>query len=176
MWWCSGAQKTVSRFHFGCTTTTTTTTTVLWPLYRTTCISQHPQLWTGRFCWSKVLCRHALADDSWHIQIREKILEFSSSPQWCYLHRLHTSCTISIPWQSGMRHTSKSQQACWLLSHPTLETCTISIPAAPSLYPLSFLPRELCYRDLRSRYFVCPSVCLSVHLSVCLSVTRMLCD
>ena len=34
---------------------TTTTTTILQPLYRTTCISQHLQLRTGRFCWSKVL-------------------------------------------------------------------------------------------------------------------------
>jgi len=31
------------------------TTTIFWPLYRTTCISQHPQLRTGGFCWSKIL-------------------------------------------------------------------------------------------------------------------------
>jgi len=30
-------------------------TTVLWPLYRTTCVSRHPQLRTGGFCWSRVL-------------------------------------------------------------------------------------------------------------------------
>ena len=36
-------------------TTTTTTTTVLWPLYRSTCVSWHLQLRTGEFCWCKVL-------------------------------------------------------------------------------------------------------------------------
>ena len=61
------------------TTTTTTTTTVLWPLNRPTCVSQHLQLRTGRFCWSKVLlhtCRY------WrqlsHL-VREKTLAFSST-------------------------------------------------------------------------------------------------
>jgi len=34
---------------------TLATTTILWPLYRTTCISQLSQLRTGRFCWSEVL-------------------------------------------------------------------------------------------------------------------------
>jgi len=34
---------------------TLATTTILWPLYRTTCISQHSQLRTGGFCWSEVL-------------------------------------------------------------------------------------------------------------------------
>jgi len=57
---------------------TTTTTAVLRPLYRTTCISRHPQLRTGGFCWSKVLLPHALADGSEHIRIRENTLEFSS--------------------------------------------------------------------------------------------------
>jgi len=28
---------------------------ILWPLYRKTCVSRHPQLRTGGFCWSKVL-------------------------------------------------------------------------------------------------------------------------
>jgi len=40
------------------TTTTTTTTTILQPcspLYRLTCVSWHPELITGGFCWSKVL-------------------------------------------------------------------------------------------------------------------------
>jgi len=32
-----------------------TTTIVLWPLYRTTCVSSHPQFITGGFCWSKIL-------------------------------------------------------------------------------------------------------------------------
>jgi len=32
-----------------------TRTTSLWPLYTLTCISQHLQLRTGGFCWSKVL-------------------------------------------------------------------------------------------------------------------------
>ena len=44
------------------TTTTTTTTTVLRPLYKTTCVSQHPQLKTGGSCLSKVLLPHAVAD------------------------------------------------------------------------------------------------------------------
>ena len=34
---------------------TTTTTTVLWPLYRSTCVSWHLQLRTGGFCQCKVL-------------------------------------------------------------------------------------------------------------------------
>jgi len=29
-------------------------TTVIWPLYKSTCNSRHPQLRTGGFCWSKV--------------------------------------------------------------------------------------------------------------------------
>ena len=32
-----------------------THTTVVRPLYRTTCVSRHPQLRTAGFCWSKVL-------------------------------------------------------------------------------------------------------------------------
>jgi len=30
-------------------------TTRLWPLYRSTCVSRHLQLRTGKFCWCKVL-------------------------------------------------------------------------------------------------------------------------
>ena len=30
-------------------------TAILWPLYRITCVSQHLQLRTGEFCWSKAL-------------------------------------------------------------------------------------------------------------------------
>jgi len=56
----------------------TTTIAILRPLYRTTCISWHPQLRTGGFCWSKVLLPHALDDGNKHIHIREKTLEFSS--------------------------------------------------------------------------------------------------
>ena len=33
----------------------TTTSTVIWPLYRSTCVSQHLQLRTGGFCWCRVL-------------------------------------------------------------------------------------------------------------------------
>ena len=29
-------------------------TTTLWPLYRTTCVSRHPQLKTAGFYWSEV--------------------------------------------------------------------------------------------------------------------------
>jgi len=39
----------------------TTTTAILWPLYRSICISWHLQLRTAGFCWCKV-CRYALAD------------------------------------------------------------------------------------------------------------------
>jgi len=38
--------------NFTITTTTTSNTTILWPLYRTACISRHRHLRTGRFCWS----------------------------------------------------------------------------------------------------------------------------
>jgi len=55
------------------------TTTMLWPLYRSTCVSGHLQLGTGGFCWCKVLLLHALADSNQHIRIREKTLEFSST-------------------------------------------------------------------------------------------------
>jgi len=52
-------------------------TTVLRPLYRTICISQHPQFIIGGFCWSKVL----LPACPWWRQlahpITEKTLEFS---------------------------------------------------------------------------------------------------
>jgi len=56
-----------------------TTTTILHTLYRTTCISQHLQLRTGGFCWSKVLLPACHCDGNYHIQIREKMLEFSST-------------------------------------------------------------------------------------------------
>jgi len=56
---------------------TTTTTTVLWPLYRSTCVSWHVQLRTGGFCWCKVLL--PLADGNQRIRIREKTLKFSST-------------------------------------------------------------------------------------------------
>jgi len=36
-----------------CATESWTTTIILRPLYRTTCVSQFPQLRTGRFCWCK---------------------------------------------------------------------------------------------------------------------------
>ena len=61
---------------------------ILWPLYRTTCISQHPQLRTGWFCWSKVLlpawrCWRQLAhsDEEWDARV---LLN-------------GVTCTVSIP-------------------------------------------------------------------------------
>jgi len=57
--------------------TTTDTTSASQPLYRTTAISQHPQLRTGDFAGAKFHCQHALADGNQHTGIREKMLEFS---------------------------------------------------------------------------------------------------
>ena len=76
-----------------------TTTTVLWPLYRSTCVSRHLPLRTGGFCWCKVL-PHALADVSQCIRIREKTLEFSSAVL-AYVHCLRTlyisSSSTTVP-------------------------------------------------------------------------------
>ena len=58
--------------------TTTTTTTVLWPLYRSTCVSRHLQFRSAEFCWCKFYCLHVLAHGNQHIRIREKTLEFST--------------------------------------------------------------------------------------------------
>ena len=54
-------------------------TAIVRPLYRTTCVSWHPRLTTGGFCWNKGLM---LACPCWWqllIQIREKTLQFSST-------------------------------------------------------------------------------------------------
>jgi len=56
-----------------------TTTTILWPLYRSTCVSRHLLLRTGGFFGAKFSCLHALADSNQSIRIREKMLEFSST-------------------------------------------------------------------------------------------------
>jgi len=53
---------TVTHYWLIYNTTTTTTATILQPLYRTTCVSRHPQLRTGGFCWSKALL---LASPCW---------------------------------------------------------------------------------------------------------------
>jgi len=42
-------------------------------------MSQHLQLRTGDFVGAKLYCPHALADGNQRIQIREKMLEFSST-------------------------------------------------------------------------------------------------
>jgi len=42
--------------------TTTTGTTVLQPLYRTACVTQHPQLRTEDLVEAKFYCLHAIAD------------------------------------------------------------------------------------------------------------------
>jgi len=52
---------------------------VLWPLYRSTCVSQHLQLRSGRFVGTKFYCPHALADGNQSMWIREKTLEVSST-------------------------------------------------------------------------------------------------
>ena len=42
---------------------------VLWPLYRSTCVSQHLQLRTGGFCWCRVLLpKQNLAVLNWRCQ------------------------------------------------------------------------------------------------------------
>jgi len=46
-------------------------------IIQTTCISRHPELSTGWFCWSKVW--HGLPDNNQCIQITEKMLGFSST-------------------------------------------------------------------------------------------------
>jgi len=48
-------------------------------VYRSACVSRHLQLRTGGFFVAKFYCPHALADSIQHIQIREKMLEFSST-------------------------------------------------------------------------------------------------
>ena len=56
-----------------------TTTTTLWPLYRSVCVSRHLQLWTGGFCWCKVLlppypcCQHPAHS------VGEKTMKFCSA-------------------------------------------------------------------------------------------------
>jgi len=43
-------------------TRTNKQTNILWPLYRSTYVSQRSQLTAGKFCWSKVLLPHATAN------------------------------------------------------------------------------------------------------------------
>ena len=52
--------------------------TILQPLYRLTCIGWHLQLRSGGFVGAEFYCLHAPADDNQRIQIREKMLEFST--------------------------------------------------------------------------------------------------
>ena len=60
-------------------TKTKKTTAVLRPLYRSTCISWHLQLRTGKILLVQFYCPHALADGNQCIWIREKTLEFSAT-------------------------------------------------------------------------------------------------
>ena len=55
---------------------TTTTATVLRSLYRSICVSWHPQLKIGG---AKFYCPHALAGGDQLIRIGEETLEFSST-------------------------------------------------------------------------------------------------
>jgi len=89
----------------------TTTTTVLWPSYRSTCVSRmHLQLRTEEdFVGAKFYCLHSLADGNQRIRIREKTLELSSTVQ-CYLHCLHATnylpLTINCPQNvTEIKHT-----------------------------------------------------------------------
>jgi len=52
-----------------------------WPLYRSTCVSQHHELRTG----AKYYSLHALADAIRAIGLGRI---WYSSPQWCYLYCL----------------------------------------------------------------------------------------
>ena len=64
-------------FTFTFTTILLSTATILRQLYRTTCVSRHPQSRTGGFCWSKVLlpaCPYIRITENW-----QKMLEFSST-------------------------------------------------------------------------------------------------
>jgi len=88
------------------TTVHTTTGNTLLSSYRTTCASQHPQLRTGRFCWSKVL--------------------LPTCPCWWHLMQLHygedarvlngVTCTISVPSLSGADRLTKMVQGAMLLT------------------------------------------------------------
>jgi len=74
------------------THTQTTVLTVLWPLYRSTGVSQHPKLRSGGFCWSKVLlpawlCWQQLA----HSDYGKDAWVLNGAP-----------CTISIPYLLGV--------------------------------------------------------------------------
>ena len=59
-----------------------TTTTVLWPVYRSTCVSWHLKLRTGGFCSCKVFlptCRCWWQPVQASLLVREETLEFSST-------------------------------------------------------------------------------------------------
>ena len=59
-----------------------TATTVLWPVYRSTCVSWHLQLRTGGFCSCKVFlptCRCWWQPVQASLLVREETLEFSST-------------------------------------------------------------------------------------------------
>ena len=68
----------------------------LWPLYRTTCISRHPRLTSGGFCWSKgqegklsglfcaVLCATIV-----HYELHTHMNRANSSLDWILSHWAH---------------------------------------------------------------------------------------
>jgi len=98
----------------------TFTTTVLRPLYRTTCVSQHPQLRTGGFCWSKVLlprrpCWRQLA----HLDYGEDARVLLSG----------VTCTVSIPsvyLQTNNRISQDLQKSNCNETHCWHDTCVAS--------------------------------------------------
>jgi len=52
---------------------------ILWPLHRSTCVSKHPNYALKNFVEAKFYCPYVLTDGNWCIEIREKMLEFSSA-------------------------------------------------------------------------------------------------
>ena len=93
----------MARFTFNSGIKYTTTTTILWPLYRSNCISRHFHLQQEDFVGEEFYCPHAFADSNQHIQITEKTLEFSST----------VSYSVSIPLNTnGLVHCCYY----WLLS------------------------------------------------------------
>ena len=67
---------------------TYTYTVILWAIFRSTCFSRHLQLSTGGFCLSKALLSALpLLMATGALRLRRRRW---SSPQRCYLHRLHT--------------------------------------------------------------------------------------
>jgi len=71
------------------------TTTILWPLYRSTCISWHLHLQLEDSVGEKFYCPHTLADGNRHVQISEKMLDFSAALSTLSLYLLSPYSFVS---------------------------------------------------------------------------------